>query len=223
MPPAMLATAAIGSRTDCSKSRWFRAPATNAFWPFLAQVPLSANSQLSTGGRAQPRQWRRDSALSFLSRAAFEEFAQKHPEVYKSLVRLLATRLRETDNVVAAGSFLPLRGRVAYTLLELAKHFGQDVGSGRVLIRQKIGQSDLAAMTGIVRETINRILNDWRRRRVVSRLTGYYCLENRAVLQKEADTLDDGICGARLSRVRLADASFARIVQSLATRESGRF
>ena len=89
----------------------------------------------------------RDSALSFLGRAAFEEFAQKHPEVYKSLVRLLATRLRETDNVVAAGSFLPLRGRVAFTLLELARYFGQDVGSGRVLIRQKIGQSDLAAMT----------------------------------------------------------------------------
>jgi CRP/FNR family transcriptional regulator, cyclic AMP receptor protein len=150
----------------------------------------------------------RDSTLSFLSRAAFEEFAQKHPEVYKSLVRLLATRLRETDNVVAAGSFLPLRGRVAYTLLELAKHFGQDVGSGRVLIRQKISQSDLAAMTGIVRETVNRILNDWKRRRVVSRLTGYYCLENRALLQKEADTLDDGICGARLSPVRHADARF---------------
>ena len=63
-----------------------------------------------------------------LSPDAFEDFAQKHPEVYKSLVRLLATRLRETDTVVAAGSFLPLRGRVAYTLLELAEYFGQDVG-----------------------------------------------------------------------------------------------
>jgi CRP/FNR family cyclic AMP-dependent transcriptional regulator len=153
----------------------------------------------------------RDSTLSFLSRAAFEEFAQNHPEVYKSLVRLLAARLRETDNVVAAGSFLPLRGRVAYTLLELAKYFGQDVGSGRVLIRQKIGQSDLAAMTGIVRETVNRILNDWKRRRVVSRLTGYYCLENRALLQKEADTLDDGIGSARLSPVRHVHASFAAL------------
>ncbi len=29
-------------------------------------------------------------ALSFLSRAAFEDFAKKHPEVYKSLVTLLA-------------------------------------------------------------------------------------------------------------------------------------
>jgi CRP-like cAMP-binding protein len=150
----------------------------------------------------------RDSTLSFLSRNAFEDFAQKHPEVYKSLVRLLATRLREIDNTVAAGSFLARRGRVAYTLLELAKYFGQDIGSGRVLIRQKIGQGELAAMTGVVRETVNRILNDWKRCRVVSRLTDYYCLENRTILQKEADTLDDA-CGASLSPVRLGDMSFA--------------
>jgi CRP/FNR family cyclic AMP-dependent transcriptional regulator len=129
----------------------------------------------------------RDAALSFLSRAAFEDFATKHPEVYKSLVTLLATRLRETDAVVAAGSFLPLRGRVACTLLELAHDFGQDVGSGRIVIRQKIGQSDLAAMAGIARENVSRILNDWKRRKLVSRLSGYYCLENKAKLQNEAE------------------------------------
>jgi CRP/FNR family transcriptional regulator, cyclic AMP receptor protein len=129
----------------------------------------------------------RDSALSFLSRAAFEEFAKKHPEVYKSLVTLLAKRMRETDAVVAAGSFLPLRGRVACTLLELAQDFGQDVGSGRIVIRQKIGQSDLAAMAGIARENVSRILNDWKRRKLVSRLSGYYCLENKAKLQDEAE------------------------------------
>jgi len=55
----------------------------------------------------------RDAALSFLSRSAFEAFAQKRPEIYKSLVTLLATRLRETDTGIAAGSFLPLKGRVA--------------------------------------------------------------------------------------------------------------
>jgi CRP/FNR family cyclic AMP-dependent transcriptional regulator len=129
----------------------------------------------------------RDTELSFLSRAAFEEFAHKHPEVYKSLVTLLATRLRETDAVIAAGSFLPLRGRVACTLLELAQDFGQDVGSGRIVIRQKIGQSDLAAMAGIARENVSRILNDWKRRKLVSRLSGYYCLENKAKLEHEAE------------------------------------
>ncbi|HTP90895.1 MAG TPA: Crp/Fnr family transcriptional regulator [Xanthobacteraceae bacterium] len=129
----------------------------------------------------------RDAALSFISRSTFEDFANKHPEVYKSLVTLLATRLRETDAVVAAGSFLPLRGRVACTLLELAQDFGQDVGAGRIVIRQKIGQSDLAAMAGIARENVSRILNDWKRRKLVSRLSGYYCLENREKLKLEAE------------------------------------
>jgi CRP/FNR family transcriptional regulator, cyclic AMP receptor protein len=129
----------------------------------------------------------RAAALSFLSRAAFAAFAQKHPDVYKSLVTILATRLRETDIVVAAASFLPLKGRVASTLLELAENFGQDVGTGRIVIRQKIGQSDIAAMAGVARENVSRILNDWKRRKLVSRLSGYYCLENKAQLQHEAE------------------------------------
>jgi CRP-like cAMP-binding protein len=129
----------------------------------------------------------RAAVLSFLSRAAFEAFASKHPEIYKSLVTLIAARLRETDAALAAGSFLPLRGRVACTLLELAQDFGQDVGAGRIVIRQKIGQSDLAAMAGIARENVSRILNDWKRRKLVSRLSGYYCLENKAQLQNEAE------------------------------------
>jgi CRP-like cAMP-binding protein len=128
----------------------------------------------------------RDTVLSFLSRAAFEAFAQKHSEVYKSLVTLLASRLRETDTAVAAESFLPLRGRVARTLLDLAEHFGRDVGAGRIVIHQKIGQSDLAAMAGIARENVSRILNDWKRRKLVSRLSGYYCLEDKAKLRDEA-------------------------------------
>lgn len=129
----------------------------------------------------------RDAELSFISRAKFEESTSKYPEVYKHLVALLASRLRETDAVLAAESFLPLRGRVAVTLLELADHFGEDVGAGRVVIRQKFGQSELAAMAGIARENFNRILADWKRRKLVSRFSGYYCLENPALLEKEAD------------------------------------
>jgi CRP-like cAMP-binding protein len=127
----------------------------------------------------------RDTKVSFLSRADFESFAEKHSEVYKSLVRLLAQRLRETDAVIAASSFLSLKGRVARTMLELAGHFGQEVAPGRVVIRQKIGQSDLAAMAGIARENVTRVLNDWQRNKVVSRLSGYYCLENKAQLEHQ--------------------------------------
>ena len=42
-------------------------------------------------------------------------------------------------------------------------------------------------MAGIARENVSRILQDWMRRSLVSRLAGYYCLEDRAKLKREAD------------------------------------
>jgi len=128
----------------------------------------------------------RDAELTFVSRAAFQAFAEGHPKVYEVLVTLLASRLRDTDGVVAAGSFLPLKGRVARALLDLAEAFGHDVGQGRVLIRQKVSQSEVAAMAGIARENVSRILNDWIRDKLVSRLSGYYCLENKKKLERES-------------------------------------
>jgi len=127
----------------------------------------------------------RDCKLSFISRTSFESMAAKNPEIYKHLLNLVAARLRDTDQVVAAGTFLPVKGRVARALLDLAKAFGNDVGPGRVVIRQKLSQSDVAAMAGIARENVSRILNEWMRLKLVTRLSGYYCIENKAKLEKE--------------------------------------
>ena len=129
----------------------------------------------------------RDSELLFVSKAKFEECAAKYPELYAHLLVLLASRLRDTNDVIAAESFLPLRGRVALTLIELAEHFGESVGGGRIMIRQKFGQSDLAAMAGIARENVNRILADWKRRKLISRISGYYCIEKKSALQCEIE------------------------------------
>jgi len=127
----------------------------------------------------------RETMLGFLSPAEFEAFGEKHPEVYKSMAKLLAQRLRETDRTIAAISFLSLKGRIARTMLELADHFGQEVGLGRIVIRQKIAQNDLAAMAGIARENVTRVLNDWQRHKVLSRLSGYYCIENKSQLEHQ--------------------------------------
>jgi CRP/FNR family transcriptional regulator, cyclic AMP receptor protein len=45
-----------------------------------------------------------------------------------------------------------VKGRVARALLSLAEAFRKNVGNGRILIRQKVNQSDLAAMAGIAPE-----------------------------------------------------------------------
>ncbi len=128
----------------------------------------------------------RDSKLSFVSRAAFEAFGQGNPQLYRQVMTLLARRLRDSNDALAATSFLSLKGRVARALLSLAEAFGQDVGGGRILVRQKVTQSDLAAMAGIARENVSRILKDWTTRSMVSRLAGYYCLENKAAIDREA-------------------------------------
>jgi len=129
----------------------------------------------------------RESKLSFVSRASFDAFARENPDLYKHVMRLLARRLTDTNMALVATTFLSLQGRVARALLSLAEGFGQDVGSGRILVRQKLTQSDLAAMAGIARENVSRILKEWMRRSLVSRLAGYYCLENKAALEREAE------------------------------------
>jgi CRP/FNR family cyclic AMP-dependent transcriptional regulator len=129
----------------------------------------------------------RDSRLSFVTRAAFESFAQANPEVYRQISALLARHLRDNNNALVATSFLSVKGRAARALLSLADAFGEDVGSGRILIHQRISQGDLAAMAGIARENLSRILQEWMRNALIKRLASYYCVENKTALEREAE------------------------------------
>jgi CRP-like cAMP-binding protein len=120
-------------------------------------------------------------------RPTFEKCANKQPVIYSALGTPITARLRKTDAVVAAGRFWPLRGRLASTILEFVEVFGQNVRSGRIVVRPKIGQSDLAGMAGIAHENVSRILNDRKRRELVSQLSRYYRLGNKVKLQHETD------------------------------------
>jgi len=82
---------------------------------------------------------------------------------------------------------LSVKGRVARALLSLAEAFGHDVGQDRIVIRQKVSQSDLAAMAGVARENVSRVLNDWTSHSLLTRLAGYYCVENRSALRRETE------------------------------------
>ena len=62
---------------------------------------------------------------------------------------------------------------------------GEDHGSGRILIRHKIKRSDLAAMAGVAAENVSRVMNEWMQRKVVTRSSGYYCLEDIPTLKSQ--------------------------------------
>ena len=126
----------------------------------------------------------KDSKLSFVSRTEFHAFADDHPELFRHLIPIIVRRLRDTNAAVAETTFLSLKGRVARAVLSMAEAFGRDVGAGRTVISHKITQGDVAAMAGIARENASRILNEWVRAGVISRVSAYYCIENRAALLK---------------------------------------
>ena len=125
--------------------------------------------------------------LRFLSRAAFEHLAQEHPEIHQYLVKLLAARLRQADDVIASLAFLPAKARVAQALIALAENLGEETDSGQVLIPRIINQGDIAAMAGVARENASRILSDWERRKLVTKWSGSYRIDDRAALKGEID------------------------------------
>src|SRR4029077_6712170 len=84
---------------------------------------------------------RKPSRLYFVSRAAFDAFGTAHPEIYRHIADLLARRLRDNSATLALSS-LSIKARAARALLSLGEPFGKDVGSGRILIRQKVSQGD---------------------------------------------------------------------------------
>jgi len=124
----------------------------------------------------------KDSRLSFVSSSKFHAFADDHPELFRHLMLIIVRRLRDTNAVVAETTFLSLKGRVACTVLSMAEAFGRDVGTDRILIGHKITQGDVAAMAGIARENASRIMNEWVRTGVISRVSAYYCIENKPAL-----------------------------------------
>ena len=109
----------------------------------------------------------RDCELTFVSRAAFTDMLRQRPELYGDIVTTLAARLRQSDEDMVASSFLTVRARVARALLQFAHQLGEDLGVGRILIRHRITQSDLAAMAGVARESVSRTLREWHRQKVL--------------------------------------------------------
>jgi CRP-like cAMP-binding protein len=91
-----------------------------------------------------------DTVVAALPYAPVRETLQSQPDLLWVMVRLLAERLRATDEALADAVFLDVPARTAKRLLELAK------GSDRFSI--PLTQEELASMIGASRERVNKAL-----------------------------------------------------------------
>jgi CRP/FNR family transcriptional regulator, cyclic AMP receptor protein len=126
-------------------------------------------------------------SLSFLSRAKFQTCIDAHPELTSYLMKTLARRLRETDDGLAATTFLSVKQRLARALLGVAEYVGEKTGDGRIRLRLKISQGDLAAMAGVARENVSRTMSEWRKRDIITRSSHYYCINDPKALAQDKE------------------------------------
>ncbi len=101
-----------------------------------------------------------DVRLARMRKTALRPWITEHPEIAEQLLRVLARRLRRTNNIVADLIFTDVPGRVAKALLQLASRFGTTEGQ-HIRVTHDLTQEELAQLVGASRETVNKALADF--------------------------------------------------------------
>ncbi len=86
----------------------------------------------------------------------FHAILERFPSVSLRLVRILAERLRLAHDKVEMLAGLSVEGRIASSLLRLARRFGEKRRSD-TLIQLPLSREDLAEMAGTTTESASRV------------------------------------------------------------------
>src|ERR1700756_718886 len=116
-----------------------------------------------------------------LDRDTLRAWIAERPEIAEQLLRVLARRLRRTNNNLADLIFTDVPGRVAKQLLQLAQRFGTQEG-GAMRVTHDLTQEEIAQLVGASRETVNKALADFAHR-------GWIRLEGKSVLISDSERL----------------------------------
>lgn len=92
-----------------------------------------------------------------VDRSALTRWIRGHPEIAEQLLRVLARRLRRTNDVLCDIIFTDVPGRVAGQLLYLGQRFGRREGDA-LRVAHDLTQTELAQLVGSSRETVNKAL-----------------------------------------------------------------
>lgn len=123
------------------------------------------------------------SELIVIPREAFLTNMEQEPQLMEHLLETLAERLRASSERESALAFLDAPARVARALLHIEREQKAD---GVV----RVSQDEIAQRVGIARQTVAKILGDWRRHGWIITGRGRIMLLNRAHLRKCAEELE---------------------------------
>jgi CRP-like cAMP-binding protein len=96
-----------------------------------------------------------------LPRVRFSALVASEPAIRDALLSSLAAELRRLTAHVAELHFLDLTGRLAARLARLAEEHGSRDDDGSIRLDAPLTQSDLAAMIGATRQSVNKLLGEF--------------------------------------------------------------
>ena len=102
------------------------------------------------------------SVIWLMPRESFNRLLDDCPALCRSVVEILAGRVRRSATHVESIIFQDVLGRVAFEVLNLAERHGREVGS-TIEIDMPLTQSDLATIVGATRESVNKALSTLRK------------------------------------------------------------
>jgi CRP/FNR family cyclic AMP-dependent transcriptional regulator len=122
-----------------------------------------------------------DARLARLHKQSLRPWLANRPEIAEQLLRVLARRLRRTNDALADLIFTDVPGRVAKNLLQMASRFGTRDG-GVLRVTHDLTQEELAQLVGASRETVNKALADFASR-------GWLRLDGKSVIILDPERL----------------------------------
>lgn len=100
-----------------------------------------------------------DTSIYFISRENFWELIKGRCELFENFIQQLSLDLKNAEEKITDLAYKPVRGRVADALLELGvKLSDKEVEYPSVYI----SRHDLASYVGTAKETVNRMLSEFR-------------------------------------------------------------
>lgn len=136
-----------------------------------------------------------------LHRDVFRSWVAHRPEITERLLRVMARRLRRTDEDLTDLVFIDTGARVAKQLLRLAQRFGVQE-NGAMRLTHDLTQGEIAQLVGASRETVNKVLTDFTQHGWI-RLQGHsmVILEAEPLVHRSLSPGPDGVAPSHAASV----------------------
>lgn len=105
--------------------------------------------------------------IGLIRHADMERLLYENNEITVKLLKVMAKRLREAQFHIRDLAFKDAYSRLASTLLNLSAEYGREA-AGAEYVGISLNQQELANVIGTSRETVARILGDWRRDGIIA-------------------------------------------------------